>query len=173
LLWPGLVLRGVPFQNSDPRPLGEPARTVPTCCCTLNCTISLPIPVLPPDLYCQDRVKFHVLLTTYEMVSKHLADIRRLHWSALLVDEAHRLKSATSKLFQVGFREQLGCQIGIYCFRGGWSGGCVGQHCWLTRRTGSRAQPASCSRWVVVSSAAGQLARLRPHTGVAAPHMAL
>lgn len=43
-----------------------------------------------------------MLLTTYEMLSKHLADIKRLQWSALLVDEAHRLKSATSKLFQVG-----------------------------------------------------------------------
>jgi superfamily II DNA or RNA helicase len=50
----------------------------------------------------QDRVKFHVLLTTYEMLSKHLTDIKRLHWATLVVDEAHRLKSATSKLFQVG-----------------------------------------------------------------------
>jgi SNF2 family DNA or RNA helicase len=49
----------------------------------------------------QDRVKFHVLLTTYEMLSKHLGDIKRLRWSALIVDEAHRLKSAASKLFQV------------------------------------------------------------------------
>jgi hypothetical protein len=52
-------------------------------------------------LLLQDRVKFHVLLTTYEMVSKHLADIRRLDWCALLVDEAHRLKNANSRLFQV------------------------------------------------------------------------
>jgi hypothetical protein len=49
----------------------------------------------------QERVKFHVLLTTYEMVSKHLADIRRLEWAALVVDEAHRLKNANSRLFQV------------------------------------------------------------------------
>jgi hypothetical protein len=46
-------------------------------------------------------VKFHVLLTTYEMLSKHLTDIKRLHWATLVVDEAHRLKSAASKLFQV------------------------------------------------------------------------
>lgn len=54
----------------------------------------------------QDRVKFHVLLTTYEMLSKHLVDIKRLRWSALIVDEAHRLKSAASKLFQVRFGTQ-------------------------------------------------------------------
>lgn len=46
-------------------------------------------------------MKFHVLLTTYEMVSKHLAELRRLDWAALLVDEAHRLKNASSRLFQV------------------------------------------------------------------------
>lgn len=46
-------------------------------------------------------MKFHVLLTTYEMVSKHLAQLQRLDWAALIVDEAHRLKNATSRLFQV------------------------------------------------------------------------
>jgi superfamily II DNA or RNA helicase len=53
------------------------------------------------SLLLQERVKFHVLLTTYEMVSKHLGDIRRLEWAALVVDEAHRLKNASSRLFQV------------------------------------------------------------------------
>jgi chromodomain-helicase-DNA-binding protein 1 len=38
----------------------------------------------------QERVKFHVLLTTYELVSKHLAEIKKLSWAALVVDEAHR-----------------------------------------------------------------------------------
>lgn len=52
-------------------------------------------------LLVQDRVKFHVLLTTYEMVSKHLAQLQRLDLAALIVDEAHRLKNATSRLFQV------------------------------------------------------------------------
>lgn len=58
----------------------------------------------------QDRVKFHVLLTTYEILSRHLQDIKRLQWSVLVVDEAHRLKSAASKLFQVcvGGGQQLG-----------------------------------------------------------------
>jgi chromodomain-helicase-DNA-binding protein 1 len=49
----------------------------------------------------QERVKFHVLLTSFELLSKHLPDIRRLSFAALVVDEAHRLKSAGSKLFQV------------------------------------------------------------------------
>lgn len=41
-----------------------------------------------------------MLLTTYELVSKHLGELRRLSWAALVVDEAHRLKSASSRLFQ-------------------------------------------------------------------------
>lgn len=60
-------------------------------------------PVPLPASCLQDRVKFHVLLTTYEMVSKHLAQIQKLDWAALVVDEAHRLKNATSRLFQVGW----------------------------------------------------------------------
>lgn len=68
----------------------------------------------------QDRVKFHVLLTTYEILSRHLQDIKRLQWSVLVVDEAHRLKSAASKLFQV-------------CVLGGGSAAGVGwgkNHAW-------------------------------------------
>jgi hypothetical protein len=47
-------------------------------------------------------VKFHVLLCSYEMVSKHISDLARLNWGELIVDEGHRLKTKTSKLFQVG-----------------------------------------------------------------------
>lgn len=65
-------------------------------------------------VYVQDRVKFHVLLTTYEMLSKHLTDIKRLHWTTLVVDEAHRLKSATSKLFQVSMWARWACGPGRY-----------------------------------------------------------
>lgn len=50
----------------------------------------------------QERVKFHVLLTSYEMVSLHAAELARITWGELVVDEGHRLKTKTSKLFQVG-----------------------------------------------------------------------
>ncbi len=49
----------------------------------------------------QERVRFHVLLTSYELVSRHLTELRRLSWDALVVDEAHRLKNSASRLFQV------------------------------------------------------------------------
>ncbi|KAK9818901.1 hypothetical protein WJX74_010226 [Apatococcus lobatus] len=40
----------------------------------------------------QARVKFHVLLTSNEMVKKEAADLKRLQWECLIVDEGHRLK---------------------------------------------------------------------------------
>ena len=46
--------------------------------------------------------KFNVILTTYEMVnvtpSPHEPSLGSLHWRCLVVDEAHRLKNAESKL---------------------------------------------------------------------------
>jgi SNF2 family DNA or RNA helicase len=44
--------------------------------------------------------KFHVLITTYEVVLKDIAVLSKIKWKALLVDEAHRLKNASSKLFE-------------------------------------------------------------------------
>lgn len=44
--------------------------------------------------------KFHVLITTYEVVLKDVAVISKIQWRALLVDEAHRLKNHKSKLFE-------------------------------------------------------------------------
>lgn len=40
----------------------------------------------------QARVKFHVLLTSNEMVKREVSDLRRLQWECLIVDEGHRLK---------------------------------------------------------------------------------
>jgi SNF2 family DNA or RNA helicase len=42
---------------------------------------------------------FHVLLTSYEIVCKHVEDLSALDWGALIVDEGHRLKNKTSRLF--------------------------------------------------------------------------
>mmetsp|Transcript_14219 Transcript_14219/g.29472 ORF Transcript_14219/g.29472 Transcript_14219/m.29472 type:complete len:2502 (-) Transcript_14219:1540-9045(-) len=43
--------------------------------------------------------KFDVLITTYEIMLKESAVLSKLHWKVLIVDEAHRLKNHTSRLF--------------------------------------------------------------------------
>lgn len=45
-------------------------------------------------------VKFHVLLTSYELVSIDSACLGSVQWEALVVDEAHRLKNSSSKFFR-------------------------------------------------------------------------
>eukprot|EP00792_Barthelona_sp_PAP020_P003582 TRINITY_DN1569_c0_g1_i1.p1 TRINITY_DN1569_c0_g1~~TRINITY_DN1569_c0_g1_i1.p1 ORF type:complete len:1720 (-),score=404.86 TRINITY_DN1569_c0_g1_i1:52-5211(-) len=40
--------------------------------------------------------KFHILLTTYEIVNSDIDELMRIKWSLLCVDEAHKLKSKTS-----------------------------------------------------------------------------
>ena len=47
------------------------------------------------------RVKFHVLLTSYEMVCMDQATLGSIDWHVLVIDEAHRLKSNQSKFFRV------------------------------------------------------------------------
>lgn len=45
--------------------------------------------------------KFHVLITTYEMVQKDVEVFRKIKWKSLIIDEAHRLKNYKSKLFEI------------------------------------------------------------------------
>ncbi|QQP48589.1 ChromodomainhelicaseDNAbinding protein Mi2 -like protein, partial [Caligus rogercresseyi] len=45
-------------------------------------------------------VKFHVLLTSYELISIDSACLGSVQWEVLVVDEAHRLKNSRSKFFQ-------------------------------------------------------------------------
>ena len=40
----------------------------------------------------QARVKFHVLLTSNEMVKREATELRKLRWECMIVDEGHRLK---------------------------------------------------------------------------------
>ncbi|XP_044463556.1 CHD3-type chromatin-remodeling factor PICKLE-like isoform X3 [Mangifera indica] len=47
----------------------------------------------------QDRIKFDVLLTSYEMVNLDTASLRPIKWACMIVDEGHRLKNKDSKLF--------------------------------------------------------------------------
>ncbi|XP_071446539.1 chromodomain-helicase-DNA-binding protein Mi-2 homolog isoform X2 [Hetaerina americana] len=46
-------------------------------------------------------VKFHVLLTSYELVSIDAACLGSIDWAVLVVDEAHRLKNNQSKFFRI------------------------------------------------------------------------
>ncbi|KIO30341.1 hypothetical protein M407DRAFT_20608, partial [Tulasnella calospora MUT 4182] len=46
------------------------------------------------------KLKFNVLLTTYEFVLKDRQDLGAIKWQALLVDEAHRLKNSESQLYE-------------------------------------------------------------------------
>ncbi|KAG8080478.1 hypothetical protein GUJ93_ZPchr0007g5256 [Zizania palustris] len=45
--------------------------------------------------------RFNVLLTTYEMVLVDAAYLRSVSWEVLIVDEGHRLKNSSSKLFSL------------------------------------------------------------------------
>nr|CAB3469615.1 unnamed protein product [Digitaria exilis] len=47
----------------------------------------------------QSRIKFDVLLTSYEMINMDSAVLKNIEWEALVVDEGHRLKNKDSKLF--------------------------------------------------------------------------
>ncbi|XP_075237625.1 chromodomain-helicase-DNA-binding protein Mi-2 homolog isoform X3 [Lycorma delicatula] len=47
------------------------------------------------------NIKFHVLLTSYELISIDVACLGSIDWAVLVVDEAHRLKSNQSKFFRL------------------------------------------------------------------------
>ena len=55
----------------------------------------------------QARVKFHVLLTSYETALSEATELRRLKWETLVVDEGHRLKNKNSRLFTVSHNPPL------------------------------------------------------------------
>lgn len=43
-------------------------------------------------------IKFHVLLTSYELITIDMAALGSIDWACLVVDEAHRLKNNQSKV---------------------------------------------------------------------------
>ncbi|XP_047308318.1 protein CHROMATIN REMODELING 4-like isoform X2 [Impatiens glandulifera] len=49
----------------------------------------------------KNAFKFNVLLTTYEMVLADSSHLRAVPWEVLIVDEGHRLKNSSSKLFNL------------------------------------------------------------------------
>ncbi|KAG9337690.1 hypothetical protein JZ751_028340, partial [Albula glossodonta] len=46
-------------------------------------------------------IKFHVLLTSYELITIDQAILGSIDWACLVVDEAHRLKNNQSKFFRI------------------------------------------------------------------------
>nr|XP_054768903.1 chromodomain-helicase-DNA-binding protein Mi-2 homolog isoform X3 [Lytechinus pictus] len=46
-------------------------------------------------------VKFHVLLTSYELISIDATTLQSVNWDVLVVDEAHRLKNNQSRFFRI------------------------------------------------------------------------
>uniref|UniRef100_A0A6P4FFM2 Chromodomain-helicase-DNA-binding protein Mi-2 homolog n=1 Tax=Drosophila rhopaloa TaxID=1041015 RepID=A0A6P4FFM2_DRORH len=52
------------------------------------------------------RCKFHVLLTSYELITLDAQYLQKVEWTALVVDEAHRLKNDKSQFFRILNRYQ-------------------------------------------------------------------
>uniref|UniRef100_A0A3B4H1S5 Helicase ATP-binding domain-containing protein n=1 Tax=Pundamilia nyererei TaxID=303518 RepID=A0A3B4H1S5_9CICH len=50
------------------------------------------------DLQTEAPIKFHVLLTSYELVTIDQTALKSIDWACLVVDEAHRLKNNQSKI---------------------------------------------------------------------------
>jgi chromodomain-helicase-DNA-binding protein 4 len=46
-----------------------------------------------------NRIKFDVLLTSYEMINLDSVSLKPIKWECMIVDEGHRLKNKDSKLF--------------------------------------------------------------------------
>lgn len=52
----------------------------------------------PLSLQREVQIKFHVLLTSYELITIDQAILGSIEWACLVVDEAHRLKNNQSKV---------------------------------------------------------------------------
>lgn len=59
---------------------------------------SAPLPLWLFFLQREAPIKFHVLLTSYELVTIDQTALKSIDWACLVVDEAHRLKNNQSKV---------------------------------------------------------------------------
>jgi len=57
------------------------------------------------------KVKFHALLTSYELVSVDSATLSSVDWAVLVIDEAHRLKNNQSRFFRTLFDFHIGYKV--------------------------------------------------------------
>lgn len=60
--------------------------------------LSIYLPLSLCALQKDSTVKFHVLLTSYELITIDQAVLGSIEWACLVVDEAHRLKNNQSKV---------------------------------------------------------------------------
>lgn len=47
-----------------------------------------------------DVLKFHGVITTFEMIMADCPELKKLHWRCVVIDEAHRLKNRNCKLLE-------------------------------------------------------------------------
>ena len=57
-------------------------------------------------------IKFHVLLTSYELITIDQAILGSITWACLVVDEAHRLKNNQSKVKTAAFLAPIAARSG-------------------------------------------------------------
>lgn len=65
-------------------------------------TLPAPLPDAPLPPQKEVQIKFHVLLTSYELITIDQAILGSIEWACLVVDEAHRLKNNQSKVGSAG-----------------------------------------------------------------------
>lgn len=102
----GPQLTPLPFLSVPGPPWALWGRSCPPL---LHASLSLEtLPARLPDallpLQKEVQIKFHVLLTSYELITIDQAILGSIEWACLVVDEAHRLKNNQSKVGGAGCR---------------------------------------------------------------------
>lgn len=83
------------------REMVSPAPPTQVESCVVHPNLS-PLPQIREYEWCHStgKLKFNVLVTTYEILLKDKDFLRTVSWAVLIVDEAHRLKNDDSCLYQ-------------------------------------------------------------------------
>ena len=51
-------------------------------------------------------MQVHALVVSYEMALAEITELRRLEWGVMVIDEGHRLKNPSSRLYKVRWTRQ-------------------------------------------------------------------